>query len=196
VGGRQSCCFFVKKKKNPWWKGSVRRCVVMMKQSVLLSLKFEAMFPHIFKQPLWNVTVVWRTGCLGCQDEFFVSNPLDVNEHAFDSVLHLSRNFRSQWVRTFRVLLKFSSPECLSNHCQCPSRTSEICTKFDAVPLSDPSQNCIRSDTWPQIKGRKNQHVHPPWLPRYTSTIIYSCIIASRYNCRTDGSTCLGNYGS
>jgi hypothetical protein len=33
-----------------------------------------------------------------------------------------------------------------------------------------------------QVKGRKNQDVHPaawnsvPWLPRYGSTILYRCI--------------------
>jgi hypothetical protein len=52
-----------------------------------------------------------------------------------------------------------------------------------AVPLSDPSWNCIRSNTWLQIKGHKNQHVHPAaWnvlhlLRRYDNTIIY-CFIA------------------
>jgi hypothetical protein len=34
----------------------------------------------------------------------------------------------------------------LSNHCQgLRSTFSEICTKFDAVPLSDPSRNRIRA---------------------------------------------------
>jgi hypothetical protein len=53
--------------------------------------------------------------------------------------------------------------ECLSSHCQGLCRIcSQICTKFDAVPLSDPSQN---------------QHFHPAaWncahrLLRYASTI-------------------------
>jgi hypothetical protein len=75
-------------------------------------------------------------------------------------------------------------PQRLSNHCQGIRGTfSEICTKFDGVPLSDPSRNRIRRGTRLQIKGRKNQHVHPaawncvPWLPRYTNTIIYRCIV-------------------
>jgi hypothetical protein len=39
-------------------------------------------------------------------------------------------------------------PERLSNHFQGFRRTfSEICTKFDAVPLSDTSRNRIRADT-------------------------------------------------
>jgi hypothetical protein len=53
-------------------------------------------------------------------------------------------------------------PERLSNHCQGLRRTFfEIRTKFDAVPLSDPSRNRIRSDTRLKIKGRKNQYIHP-----------------------------------
>jgi hypothetical protein len=71
-------------------------------------------------------------------------------------------------------------PECLSNHCQGLCHTfTEICTKFDAVPLSHPSQNRIRPDTRLQIKGcKKNHHAHPSvwnvvcWLPRYAGTII------------------------
>jgi hypothetical protein len=38
---------------------------------------------------------------------------------------------------------------------------SEICTKFDAVCLSDASQNLIRPDARLQIIERKNQHVYP-----------------------------------
>jgi hypothetical protein len=55
--------------------------------------------------------------------------------------------------------------------------------KFHAVPLSDPSQNCIGLDTRLQIKGRKNCHIHLAawnvvhWLPRYASTIVYHCIV-------------------
>jgi hypothetical protein len=52
--------------------------------------------------------------------------------------------------------------ERLSNHCQGLCRTfSEICTKFDAVPLSNPSRNRIGPDIRLQIKGRKKQQVHP-----------------------------------
>jgi hypothetical protein len=59
---------------------------------------------------------------------------------------------------------------------------SEICTKFEAVPLSDPSRNRMRPDTRFQIKGRKYQHLDSAaWnlvhrLPGYASTIICSCI--------------------
>jgi hypothetical protein len=40
-------------------------------------------------------------------------------------------------------------PECLSNHCLGLRHTfSEICTKFNVVPLSVPTRNDIRPDTW------------------------------------------------
>jgi hypothetical protein len=48
-------------------------------------------------------------------------------------------------------------PERLSNRCT----FSEICTEFDAVPLSAPSRNRIRPDTRLQIKGCKILD-HPP----------------------------------
>jgi hypothetical protein len=47
--------------------------------------------------------------------------------------------------------------------------------------LPDPSRNCIKPDTWLQIKGRKNRHVQQatwnfvPSLPRYAVTIIGHC---------------------
>jgi hypothetical protein len=48
-------------------------------------------------------------------------------------------------------------PERLFNHRQGSCRTfSEICTQFDAIPLSDPSINRIRPDARLQIKGHKN----------------------------------------
>jgi hypothetical protein len=48
----------------------------------------------------------------------------------------------------------------LSNHFHGLRRTfSEICKKFDALPLSDPSQNRVSPDTRLQIKGhRKSAH--------------------------------------
>jgi hypothetical protein len=49
---------------------------------------------------------------LACQDEFYVNNPRDVkekDEYVVDFALHLSRNFRSRRVPTFRVWLMLSS---------------------------------------------------------------------------------------
>jgi hypothetical protein len=50
--------------------------------------------------------------------------------------------------------------ESLSNHCHDLHLTGfEICTKFDAVPLSDPSRNRIWPDTRLQTKGREIEHI-------------------------------------
>jgi hypothetical protein len=76
--------------------GSVRRCVVVMKQPVFLSPKFAAKSSHNFTQSPLNVTVVCGIECLVFQDVFFVNNPLDEkesDEHALDFALHLSRTF-------------------------------------------------------------------------------------------------------
>jgi hypothetical protein len=88
-----------------------------------------------------------------------------------------------------------------TNQCLGLRRTfSEIFTKFDAVPLSDPSWNRIRPNTRLQIKGHKNQHIHLAawrfvlWVPRYASTVIRPLV--SRYhNCFRDCSTSHVNYG-
>jgi hypothetical protein len=114
------------------------------------------------KQPLWCQRQLWACSWLWSShaSRFSVSVSLDFpcTAHAF-------------------------FPEHLSNHCQGLSRTfSEICTKCNAVPLSDPSRHRIRTDTRLQTEGRKHQHVHPAawsfvyWFPRYANTIIYRCI--------------------
>jgi hypothetical protein len=72
-------------------KGSVRRYVVVMQQSDLLSPKFGAVFAH--------VTVVCRIDCMACQEDFFVNYPLDAkehDEHALDFVLHPSHLLQSR----------------------------------------------------------------------------------------------------
>jgi hypothetical protein len=67
-------------------------------------------------------------------------------------------------------------PEHLSNRCHGFHLTfSEICTKFDAVYLLDPSWNCMRPDTRLQGIGHKWLS-HPSRCLRYASTIIYCCI--------------------
>jgi hypothetical protein len=73
-------------------KGSVRRCVVVMQQPVHLPPKFGEKSLHIFKQAPHNITVVCGIDSLASQDEFFVNNPLDVEEngeHALDLALRL-----------------------------------------------------------------------------------------------------------
>jgi hypothetical protein len=50
----------------------------------------------------------------------------------------------------------------LSNHCQGLRCTfSQICTKFDEVHLSGPSQNQIRPGTQLQMNGH-TRSAHPP----------------------------------
>jgi hypothetical protein len=51
-------------------KESVRRCIVVMQQPVLLWPKFWAKSSHIFTQ--------CRIYCLACQDKLFLNNPVDV----------------------------------------------------------------------------------------------------------------------
>jgi hypothetical protein len=67
----------------------------------------------------------------------------------------------------------------LSYHFQGLRRTFfEICTEFDAFPLSDPSRNRIRSGT-----RRNNEKDHRVawhfvhWLLKYASTIIHRRIV-------------------
>jgi hypothetical protein len=79
---------------------------------------------------------------------FFMNKPLDVkeqDEHALDFALHLSHFFLVSVNLDFVCMAHAFFPGCLSNHCQGLRNTfSQICTKFDAVPLLDPSQNYIR----------------------------------------------------
>jgi hypothetical protein len=91
-------------------------------------------------------------------------------------------------------------PECLCNHFQGLHHTfSEIYTKFDAVPLSDPSRNRIRPDTRLQIKERINSTFTQRREILYTDSqdvLVLSSTFALRcYNCCTDKSTSPGNYG-
>jgi hypothetical protein len=73
---------------------SVRRYFVAQQQLGLLSSKFAAKSFAYFHVVAVNVTLVCGIDCFVCQDEFFVNNPLDVNEnyeHALDFAIHLSR---------------------------------------------------------------------------------------------------------
>jgi hypothetical protein len=77
--------------------------------------------------------------------ECFVNSPLDVKEnydHSLHFVLHISRAFSVSVSFDFLCTAHAFFPERLSNHCQGLRRTSsEICTKFGAIRLSDPSRN-------------------------------------------------------
>jgi hypothetical protein len=95
---------------------------------------------------------------------------------------------RKWWICSWLCFLPFSSlsvslslgfpctayaflPEHLSNRCQALRRTfPESCTKFDDVPLSDPSRNRIRPHAQLQIKGRKKAAFPPSCVKCYTLT--------------------------
>jgi hypothetical protein len=124
VGWMRDYSHVVFGKKFPGEKGSVKRCVVVIQQQVLLSPKFGAKSSHIFTQSPTNVTVECGIDCLACQDELFVNDPLDVKGN-YEHVLHFALRL--------------------------PCILSKTCAKFDAVPLSDPSRNHIRPDTQLQV---------------------------------------------
>jgi hypothetical protein len=92
-------------------------------------------------------------------------------------------------------------PEPLSNQCQrLRSTFSEICSKFDAVPLSDLWRYRIRPDTRLQIKGGNKISTSTQLREiLYTDSqdiLVLSYTVASRYyNFCTDVSTRSGNYG-
>jgi hypothetical protein len=92
-------------------------------------------------------------------------------------------------------------PERLSNHCQGLRHTfSEICTKSDAIPLSDASQNHARPNTRLQIKGRKKictstQMCKILYTDSHDTIVLSSTVATCYYNCFKDGSTYPGNYG-
>jgi hypothetical protein len=114
------------------------------------------------------------------------------DEHALGFAVYQSCLSSVSLTLDFPCMAHAFFPEHLSDHCQGIRRTfSEICTKFDAVPLPDASRNHIRLGTGLLIKeGQKNQHVHPVawnfvhWLPKYANTVA-----SHYYNCCTDGST-------
>jgi hypothetical protein len=115
----------------------VRRCVVMMQQSVLCRQKFGTKFSHIFTQSLQNVTVLYGIDCLACQAEFSVYNPLHVKRKWWVC----SRLFSSPvTILLVSVSLNFPYivhalfPEHLFNHCQSlHCMFSEICTTFKHI---------------------------------------------------------------
>jgi hypothetical protein len=86
------------KKKLPRKEGSVRQCVVIQ-LPVLLSPNFGAKSLHIFTQTSSIITLLRQIDFFTCQDELFMSNPLDIkenDEHALEFELHLSHLFRSR----------------------------------------------------------------------------------------------------
>jgi hypothetical protein len=111
------------------------------------------------------VTVVCGLHYLACQHEFFINNPFafkENDEHTLDFAFSPVSPFSVSVSLDFACAAHAIFPERLSNHCQGLCGTSsEICTKFDAVPLPDPQRNRIRPDIQLQIKGRKNYPIYP-----------------------------------
>jgi hypothetical protein len=83
-----------------------------------------------------------------------------LDESILHFVFYLSRRFRFRWVWTFRVRLKLYSPNtCLIIAGIFVAFYFEICTKFSALLLSDPSRRRIRPDTRLQIKWCKTSEL-------------------------------------
>jgi hypothetical protein len=63
-------------------------------------------------------------------------------------------------------------PDCLCTHCQgLRSTFFELCIKYDAHLLSDPSQNHIRKDTELEICGHKKSACPPSCVKFCTLTL-------------------------
>jgi hypothetical protein len=99
-----------------------------------------------------NCGVIVSILCRNCIDtpfneSFHVNSPLDVNEKdecALDFALYLSCLFSVSLNLYFPCMAHVFLPKRSSNHCQgLHLSCSEICTKFDAVPLSGTLQNHI-----------------------------------------------------
>jgi hypothetical protein len=126
-----SCCFW-----SSGEEGSVKLWVVVMQQPVLLSPKFEMKPSHIFTQLPQKVTIICRTDCLACQDEFFVNNPLDVKEND-EHALHLSRLFRSRWIWTLPLVgLLLCLRVQLSSSLTTPNKKVPSSLSFCSIPKS------------------------------------------------------------
>ena len=87
---------FVFRQKLVGDDGSVRRCVVMVKQPGLFSPKLGTMSSDSFTQSLQNFAVEPGIHSLACWNKFFMHNPHDVKEsddHALEIAFHPSGLF-------------------------------------------------------------------------------------------------------
>jgi hypothetical protein len=104
---------FVFRQKLVGENGSVRRCVVMVKQPGLFSLKLKTMSSHFLAKSSQNFAVEPEIHSLACWDKFFMQSPLDVKEsddHALKIAFHLSGLFFWPWRKRARYLYKKSLP--------------------------------------------------------------------------------------
>jgi hypothetical protein len=188
--------------KFPGEKGSVRRCVVVMQQLVLLSPKFGAKSAHFQALAVkchssmqnWLFHLPGRILCeqsASCQRKWWASSWLClVVLNGCPTGPELSMPFKHPCTACAFF------PERLSSHCQGHHLTfSKICTKFYAHLLSDPLWNRIRPDTQLQIKGCKKSAHHPTVWNFEIMPVLPPTIVTRYYNCCTDGSISPGNYG-
>jgi hypothetical protein len=126
-GGWQSCCFWP---NVTWWEKSVRRCTFSRSRRKTCGID-----------------------CLSCQNEFFVNNKSPWCQRKWGACIWLC----SSPVSPFSVSVEFGFSvygSCFLSFFSV-AFFPRFATKFDAVPLSDPSQNHIRSDIWLQAKDVK-----------------------------------------
>jgi hypothetical protein len=138
----------------------MRRCVMVMQEVLLLSLKFGAKSSHIFRQSAWNVTVVrgislqarilceqsprCRRKCWACS--WLFSSPVspifglrELGLSVYDSCFPL--------LKAYLIISRAPVTHFRDLH------------KIWCFPLSNPSRNFMRPIIWLQIKGR-NKPVH------------------------------------
>jgi hypothetical protein len=150
--GEKSCFFFL---KFPGDKGSVRRCVAVMQQPVLLlpSLRTFSRNRRKTSQYVYEELIIWPVWT-----NYLWTVPLmsKNDKHALDFALHLSRLFRCRWVWTFHVWLMLSSPNaCLIIAWFSVALFPTFTQNLMLFLLLDPSWNRIRAHTRPKIKGIK-----------------------------------------
>jgi hypothetical protein len=61
-------------KKSLGGKGTMRKCLVLLQQSVSLALRLERKSSHIFTQSPYKVKTVGGSDSLAYHDEFFANN--------------------------------------------------------------------------------------------------------------------------
>jgi hypothetical protein len=138
---------FVKKKIH-WCKTKCEtvRCRGATACSFVAEVRGEV-FAHLHAVAV-KVAVMCGIDWLACQDEFFMNDHLDVkgnDEHALDFALQLSRRFSVSASFDFPCTAHTLFPERLCNRYQDLRHTlSEISTKVDVAPLSDPSRNRLQ----------------------------------------------------
>jgi hypothetical protein len=63
------------------FKGSVGRCLVMMKEPVVVAPKFQSFPSHMFSQVSQNATIKVRVDHSVSRNKFTVNNPLHIKKN-------------------------------------------------------------------------------------------------------------------